>query len=185
LQPAGSTPAALALSPDEKTLYVVCSDLNAVAVVDISTARSEVRGFIPTGWYPTAARVLADGRLLVLNGRGLRSLPNPKGPNPTKNEAPMHRGNTELEYVGGIQRGTVSVIAPFDEAQLETWTKTVYNNSPYSDERMIDARIPGRQSHSVPARRPTPIQHVIYIVKENRTTTRCWAIWGSAMATRR
>jgi DNA-binding beta-propeller fold protein YncE len=169
LQPAGSTPSALALSTDEKTLYVVCSDLNAVAVVDVSTAKSEVRGFIPTGWYPTAARVLADGRLLVLNGRGLRSLPNPKGPNPTKNEAPMHRGNTELEYVGGIQRGTLSVIAPFDENKLSDWTKTVYDNSPYNDERMIDARIPdGNPIPSQPGG-PTPIQHVIYIVKENRT----------------
>ena len=169
LQPAGSTPAALALSPDEKTLYVVCSDLNAVAVVDISKARSEVRGFIPSGWYPTAARVLADGRLLILNGRGLRSLPNPKGPNPTKHEAPMHRGNVELEYVGGIQRGTVSVIAPFDEDKLADWTKTVYDNSPYGDERMLDARVPdGNPIPSQPGG-TTPIRHVIYIVKENRT----------------
>ncbi len=169
LQPAGSTPAALALSPDEKTLYVVCSDLNAVAVVDISKARSEVRGFIPSGWYPTAAHVLADGRLLILNGRGLRSLPNPKGPNPTKNEAPMHRGNTALEYVGGIQRGTVSVIAPFDEDKLVDWTKTVYDNSPYRDESMLDARVPdGNPIPSQPGG-ATPIQHVIYIVKENRT----------------
>lgn len=169
MQPAGSTPAALALSPDDKTLYVVCSDLNAVAVVDVSNAKSEVRGFIPTGWYPTAARVLSDGRLLVLNGRGLRSLPNPKGPNPTKHEAPMHRGNTELEYVGGIQHGTVSVIAPFDDAQLETWTRTVYENSPYSDQRMIDARVPdGNPIPSQPGG-ATPIQHVIYIVKENRS----------------
>jgi DNA-binding beta-propeller fold protein YncE len=169
MQPAGSTPAALALSPDGKTLYVVCSDLNAVAVVDVSNAKSQVRGFIPSGWYPTAARVLSDGRLLVLNGRGLRSMPNPKGPNPTKHEAPMHRGNTELQYVGGIQHGTVSVIAPFDEAQLETWTRTVYENSPYSDQRMIDARIPdGNPIPSQPGG-ATPIRHVIYIVKENRS----------------
>ena len=169
LQPAGSTPAAVALSPDEKTLYVVCSDLNAVAVVDVSNARSEVRGFIPAGWYPTAARMLADGRLLILNGRGLRSLPNPKGPNPTKNVAPMHRGNTELEYVGGIQHGTVSVVAPFDEEKLADWTRTVYDNSPYTDERMIDANVP--QGNPIPSQPggPTPIEHVIYIVKENRT----------------
>lgn len=169
LQPAGSTPSALALSPDQKTLYVVCSDLNAVAVVDISKSRSEVRGFIPTGWYPTAARVLADGRLLVLNGRGLRSLPNPMGPNPTKHEAPMHRGNTALQYVGGIQRGTVGVIAPFDEEKLADWTRTVYDNSPYGDDRMIDARVPdGNPIPSQPGG-PTPIEHVIYILKENRS----------------
>ena len=169
LQPAGSTPSALAISSDEKTLYVVCSDLNAVAVVDVSKTTSEVRGFIPAGWYPTAARVLPDGRLLVLNGRGLRSLPNPKGPNPTRNEAPMHRGNTAIEYVGGIQRGTVSVIAPFDEEKLADWTRTVYDCSPYSDERMIDARVP--EGNPIPSQPggTTPIQHVIYIVKENRT----------------
>ena len=169
MQPAGSTPGALALSPDEKTLYVVCSDLNAVAVVDVSGERSAVRGFIPTGWYPTAARALADGRLLVLNGRGLRSFANRKGPNPTLRAAPMHQGNTELEYVGGIQRGTVSLIPAFDQAKLETWTRTVYANSPYRDERMYDAGVPA--DNPVPAYpgEASPIQHVIYIIKENRT----------------
>ena len=58
-QPLGMTPSALALSPDGKRLYVVCSDANAVAVVDVSEDRSDVLGFIPTGWYPTAARSLA------------------------------------------------------------------------------------------------------------------------------
>jgi DNA-binding beta-propeller fold protein YncE/phospholipase C len=169
LQPAGSTPGALALSPDEKTLFVVCSDLNAVAVVDVSAARSVVRGFIPAGWYPTAARVLSDGRLLVLNGRGLRSFANPKGPNPTQHAAPMYLGNTELEYVGGLQRGTASLIPPFDEAQLEAWTKTVYANSPFREELMLDARVPaGNPIPSQPGD-PSPIQHVIYIVKENRS----------------
>ena len=83
-QPLGMTPSALALGSDGNRLYVVCSDANAVAVVDVSEDRSDVLGFVPTGWYPTAARGLSDGRLVVLNGRGLRSLPNPRGPNPTR-----------------------------------------------------------------------------------------------------
>jgi hypothetical protein len=37
-----------------------------------------VLGFVPTGWYPTAVKELSDGTLAVLNGRGLRSYPNPK-----------------------------------------------------------------------------------------------------------
>src|SRR5205823_199532 len=49
---AGATPTGLALSADEKTLYVTLGDLNAVAVVDV--AKSAVTGYIPTGWYPTA-----------------------------------------------------------------------------------------------------------------------------------
>ena len=37
-------------------------------------ARSQVLGFVPTGWYPTAAKALADGRLVVLNGKGIAQL---------------------------------------------------------------------------------------------------------------
>src|SRR5439155_7185351 len=78
-QPLGMTPSALALSPDSKLLYIVCSNANAVAVADISLDRAEVRGFIPTGWYPTAVRALAGAKLVVLNGRGLQSYANPNG----------------------------------------------------------------------------------------------------------
>ena len=70
-QPLGTTPSALALSADKKLLYVACSDANAVAVVDITPGeRSLVKGFVPTGLYPTAVMGLPDGRLAVLNGHG-------------------------------------------------------------------------------------------------------------------
>ena len=72
-QPVGMTPSALAVSADGKTLYVVCSDANAVAVVDVSGERSRVVAFIPTGWYPASVQAMGDGRLFVLNGKGLRS----------------------------------------------------------------------------------------------------------------
>src|SRR5205823_3426528 len=75
-QPLGMTPSALALSADAKRLFVACSDANAAAVVDVSEERSRVEGFIPVGWYPTAARALPSGALVVLNGKGLRSYPN-------------------------------------------------------------------------------------------------------------
>ncbi len=168
--PLGMTPSALALSADQTRLYVVCSDANAVAVADVSGLRTRVQGFIPTGWYPTAARSLADGRLLVLNGRGLRSYANPNGPGPVRRTAPVHEGPAVMnEYVGYMQTGTASVIAPFDEDQLDQYTKTALANSPYRD-AMLDgvetgpnSPIPGRPGAS------SPIQHVIYIVKENRS----------------
>jgi DNA-binding beta-propeller fold protein YncE len=167
--PLGMTPSALAMNADESRLYVVCSDANAVAVADISEARTHVLGFIPTAWYPTAARELADGRLIVLNGRGLRSLPNPLGPDPTKKAAPSHLGITAVEYVGRIQTGTASVIDPFTDEQLEKYTQTVLANSPYRD-GLMDGVNTGA-GNPVPSRPgdPTPIQHVIYIIKENRT----------------
>lgn len=168
-QPAGMTPSALAISPDQKRLYVVCSDANAVAVVDISETRSRVLGFVPTGWYPTAARVLADNRLVVLNGRGSGSYANPKGPQPDRQAEKSHLGIRLDQYVGSIQRGSLSWIAAPEGEQLETYTKTVYANSPYRDELLDDTRTGA--GNPVPSRPggPSPIEHVIYVVKENRT----------------
>ena len=168
-QPAGMTPSALALDAEQKRLFVVCSDANAVAAVDIAGVRSSVDGFLPTGWYPTAARVLPNGQLLVLNGRGARSFPNQQGPNPTRKTAPAHQGNVAVEYVGKIQTGSLSVIAPFDEKQLREYSQTVRRNSPYRPRIGDQADVPaGNPVPAVPGG-PSPIQHVIYILKENRT----------------
>jgi len=168
-QPAGMTPTALSLSADQSTLYVVCSDANAVAVVDVSARRSRVQGFIPTGWYPVAARSLKDGRLLVMNGRGERSFPNPNGPNPASKPAPVHLGNAAVEYVGRIQTGTISVIDPFNDEALTAYTKRVMANTPYRDELLDQVNIPAGNPIPGKVGDPSPIEHVIYIVKENRT----------------
>ena len=168
-QPLGMTPSALALGADNSRLYVVCSDANAVAVVDVSQDRSDVLGFVPAGWYPTAARGLRDGRLVVLNGRGLRSFPNPHGPSPMRRPESAYFGTSAVEYVGRIQTGTASVIDPITDAQLREYSKTALANSPYRDARLDDAGtgtagpIPNHPGV------PSPIENVIYIVKENRT----------------
>jgi len=152
--PLGMTPSALALSPDQSRLYVVCSDANAVAVVDVTETRSRLLGFIPTGWYPTAAKAFADGRLVVINGRGSRSYANPAGPVPTKG------GNGRVEqYVARMQTGSASIVPPVSEDELTQYTAQVLANSPYTDDK-LDA---------IPDGIPPAIQHVLYIVKENRT----------------
>jgi hypothetical protein len=121
-------------------------------VVDVSQDRSRVEGFIPAGWYPTAVRILPNGTVVILNGKGVRSYPNPNGPNPTKTAKSDGPG-----YVARIQTGTASWIDPFTAEQLAAWTKTAMGNTPYSDARLDD-------TSPLPA-----IEHVIYIVKENRT----------------
>ncbi|MDR3701681.1 MAG: bifunctional YncE family protein/alkaline phosphatase family protein [Candidatus Sulfopaludibacter sp.] len=156
-QPLGMTPSALALSPDGKRMYVACSDGNVAGVVDVSGTRSRVEGFIPTGWYPTAVRVLPSGTLVVLNGKGLGSHANPNGPNPLQKAAPVHEGIRQDQYVGQIQTGTASWIAPFPLSQLETWTHKALADSAYNDDKLD-------QPSALP-----PIQHVLYIVRENRT----------------
>src|SRR5581483_9267157 len=152
--PLGMTPSALSLSPDQSRLYVVCSDANAAAVVDVTSARSQVLGFISTGWYPTAARALADGRLVVLNGKGARSYPNPNGPNPTKRQ-----NSSSIQYVANLQTGSASFIPALNDDALASYTAEVKSNSPYSDEK-LDAVPPGI---------PAALTHVLYIVKENRS----------------
>ncbi len=158
-QPAGMTPSALALSKDLSRLYVVCSDANAAAVVDLSRNRSHVLGFVPAGWYPTAARALGDGTLVLINGKGARSYPNPQGPNPARKPMPSHLGPRSDQYVGLLQTGSASFVPPFSDQQLAEYTKTVLGNSPYRDEK-LDQR---------PAALPAGIEHIVYIVKENRT----------------
>src|SRR5689334_3747474 len=65
--PPGNSPEGLALRGDE--LYVANSHSNSVAVVQLKEPRSTVRGFIPTGQYPSALAVAA-GTLFVGNGKG-------------------------------------------------------------------------------------------------------------------
>ena len=164
-QPLGITPSGLGLSADGKRLFVACSDANAAAVVDITGARSHVLGFVPTGWYPTRAFGLPDGRLGVLNGRGLRSYPNPAGPNPLTQPDTPQEGNRAAGYVAHIQTGTVQIVDVRDEQKLSAWTDEVLANSPYRDAKLDDPGIPPGN----PVRPNGPIKHVIYVVKENRT----------------
>ncbi len=172
LHPLGMTPSALAVDARGTRLYAACSDANAVAAVDIAGEHNQLLGFIPTGWYPTAVRVLADSSLVVLNGKGLGSHPNPKGPNPTVRAAPVHEAVTApaVEYVGHIQTGTVAFLPAPDEAQLSAYSDTVMKNSPYRDELIYGPVDDAQVAYFAKSEgHPSPIQHMIYIIKENRT----------------
>ena len=162
--PAGSTPNAVALSPDEKTLFIANADNNNVAVVDVKKRQAaEVEGFIPTGWYPASVRVSRDGkRIFVANGKGTASAANPEGPTP-------FRGRT-AQYIGSMLKGTVSLIDLPGKARLAQLTKRTYANSPYTDALLKAARAP-REKTAIPVRlgEASPIKHVIYVIKENRT----------------
>jgi DNA-binding beta-propeller fold protein YncE len=162
-QPAGMTPSGLALSPDQQRLFIACSDANVVAVVDISEDRGRVEGFIPSGWYPTATRMLPDGRVLILNGRGVASYPS-SYVGPRAADTPANR----QEYVGYKQTGTLSVIDPLTDESLDQYTAAAMGLTPYRDAQ-LDAASAGDSVIVSRPGRPSAIQHVIYIIKENRT----------------
>jgi len=140
----GATPTGMALSPDERTLYVTLADMNAVAVVNLPDGR--LKGYIAAGWYPTSCVVSADGsRLFVANAKGVaRRNPNDK---------PV-RGHGH--YIENIIEGTVSTIPIPGAADLKRLTaQTLANN------RIVEAANPDFTNPG--------IEHVIYMIKENRT----------------
>jgi DNA-binding beta-propeller fold protein YncE len=168
--PPGSTPNSLALSPDEKTLFVANADNNNIAVFDVSVpGKGRSLGFIPVGWYPTSVRVTPDGRrLLIANGKGIISKANPLGPQPGKDPPTNIR-----EYIGGLFRGTLSLIdlpkrRQFEE-QLQAYTAQAYRCSPLRAD--VGVTVPRPPDSPIPLRPgdATPIKYCIYIIKENRT----------------
>lgn len=170
----GSTTNGLALSENGKTLYIANADNNCLAVYDVSDAgNSKSQGFIPVGWYPTNVKVLGS-KILVSNGKGLSSLPNPEGPQPmsTLDDSGVHTGstaNSRLQYIAGLFKGSLSFIDAPTEDQLKAYTRLVYDNTPFNDKKAATAE--GEAGNPIPRRKGevSPIKHVFYIIKENRT----------------
>src|SRR6185437_4589728 len=167
---AGSTTNGVALSKDNKTLYIANADNNCLAVFDVSRPGScKSRGFIPVGWYPTAVKVIGN-RVFVANGKGFTSLPNPRyRAFDTEKTLAYQKGAKKQEYIAGLFRGTLSVFSEPTDAQLGKYSKLVYENSPYNKNDELTA--PGEKGNPVPMKigNPSPIKHVFYIIKENRT----------------
>ena len=154
---AGIAPTALALSADRATLYAACGGINAVAVINARTGT--LRGLIPTAWYPNGLSLSPDGKWIAVSallgvGSGWR-------------ESPGKR------YVHA-NRGTVAVLPVPDSAQLASYTSAVSRNTRLDLAGAVAPPGPSTPAASplpVPARSgdPSTIEHVVFIIKENRT----------------
>ena len=164
--PAGNTPNSLAMTPDGEMLFIANADANNLAVFNIADPKeAKSLGFIPTGWYPTSVRYnKLDKTVYVANGKGNAAKANPSGPNP------LLPSSGTLEYIGGLFRGSVSAIPlPTPEA-MARHSRIAYQCSPLNKEN-------APKLDGIPADNPipkkvgdvSPIKHVIYIIKENRT----------------
>ncbi|MBK8566545.1 MAG: phosphoesterase [Saprospiraceae bacterium] len=152
----GIMPFGVALSPDEKTLYVACLSLNAVAVID--TKKRKVKGYIPTGWMPSRVKVSPDGKqIFVTSARGYGA-----GPNGGKGFIDPPQG----AYIGDIQLGIFQIIDVPDAATLANYTQQVLKNT-FREVPVVDD---GKNPLPVlPGLRESPIKHIVYVTKENRT----------------
>ena len=155
--PFGSAPNALALGRYGTTVYIANGGNNAVAVVG-----SKTRGFIPTGWYPGA--LAADGSYLYIanvKGYGSRS----------------HGGKT-TDSKGGLAwdvhfaLGIVQRVPLPSAEKLKAYTKQVLADSRVPHVlRALEKAQTGAKPVPVPQRagEPSPIEHCVYIIKENKT----------------
>jgi YVTN family beta-propeller protein len=154
----GIIPFGLALSPDQKRLYAAEAGINAVAVIE--TRSGKVLGHIPVGWFPSRLAVSPDGRsIIVANAKGFGS-----GPNGGPDFTPGPEGT----YIGNLMKGTVSIIPIPEDSQLPGETQRVVANN-FRFEKRGTA---GRPGHPIPrcaGEKPSPIKHVVFVVKENRT----------------
>ncbi len=174
--PTGSATNGIALSENQKALYIANADNNCLAVFDCTNPGNSIsKGFIPTGWYPTNVKVVGK-KIFVSNGKGFSSFSNVKGPNPTAKKQKVNyqmgeveKNENKTEYIGGLMKGTMSIIDEPSTIQLSKYSKTVYANTPYTKQRETISN--GEVGNPIPTRigEASPIKYVFYIVKENRT----------------
>jgi len=157
----GIIPFGLAVSPDQKRLFVAESGINAVAVIDIST--KQVVGHIPVGWFPAKIEVTPDGKKLVVS--------NAKGYGSGPNGGPDFRKGPEGSYIGSLMKGSVTVLDIPSDSKLNDLTQEVVALN-FQMKKSTDPTFKARKENPVPlypGYSKSPIRYIVFVSKENRT----------------
>ena len=182
----GNSPEGLALDQTASTLFVANAHSNSIAEVGLAPASldnsgssekpayanrtrdevSRVRGFIPTGQYPSAVAFVA-GALFVGNGKGtgvanssLTVDNSGRVPNAPNDRFPAARGRERQggQYSVSIVAGNISAITSPGDPDLARYTQQVMRNN---------GLLGSQRTRLFSA--AAPIKHVIYVIRENRT----------------
>ncbi len=140
----------------KKHYSVALLGFNAVAVIDLPSGKTT--GLIPSGWGPTRVRLSDDEKeLYIVTCRGLGA-----GPNGGKDFVAPVQGS----YVGDIQLGSFQRVKMPSEEELAGYTRQSVDNT----FRSLTIADDGKNPLPVqPGIRQSPIKHIVYITKENRT----------------
>ncbi|HEX3717421.1 MAG TPA: bifunctional YncE family protein/alkaline phosphatase family protein [Verrucomicrobiae bacterium] len=158
--PFGAQPDAVAFNRRGTRLFVCNASQNAVAVFQFKPGESKMLGLIPVGWFPGS--VAYDARRNAIDVANIISV--------TQKKAAARNGgegfNTKQYY------GSLSLVPLPSSRGLEKFTQTALSNLRYP--LLAQARLPARENRPaqpVPERvgEPSVFNHVIYIIKENRT----------------
>jgi DNA-binding beta-propeller fold protein YncE len=161
----GAEPVSLAMNAERTRLYVANLGSDAVAVIDPRRLRGvekakgfvEPLGFVPTEYMPLAVASVG-GRLYVTTDKGKGTGPN----NFAQRVAGgvVRRGGSST-YIATLLYGSVATL---DEGAVEAGLKG-------STETVLESNRmkAGTEAIGFAGGRVSPIKHVIYIIKENRT----------------
>ncbi|MFN3300186.1 MAG: bifunctional YncE family protein/alkaline phosphatase family protein, partial [Sediminibacterium sp.] len=151
----GLLPFGITLSKDEKKLFVALLGFNAVAVIDVET--NKTIGLIPTGWGPSRVMLGKDEQeLYIITARGLGA-----GPNGGAGFKKPIQGT----FISDLQLGSFHKVAMPDSAQLAKYTATALSNTFFRSTVALNQNpLP-----PLPGIYESPIKHIVYITKENRT----------------
>ncbi len=157
----GIIPFGLAVSPDEKRVYVAESGINAIAVIDVPTLK--VIGHIPTGWFPAKLKVSPDNKKLIIsNAKGFGSGPN---------GGESFKSGPAGSYIGSLMFGSVQVCEIPEDKDLGDLTRQVIENN-FLFRQASDSSFSWRSKNPIPlfpGQKESPIKHIVFISKENRT----------------
>jgi hypothetical protein len=160
--PFGAQPNALAFDASGKFLFCANGSQNAVAVFQFKPRATKLLGLIPTGWFPSALQFDArQKKILVANLKGI-----------TTETQRARYGATGSGFATKQYHGSLSLIPVPSKKELAAFTQKALSNLRYP--LLAQANLPPRAGLSpvpVPERvgEPSVFQHVIYIIKENRT----------------
>ena len=162
----GVGPSTFAFDVDRKRLYVAEANRNAIAVLsydDTASSPLALVGEIPTGYWPTAVRVRADGSLVILTGKGLSNGPDLVSTGLSGGNAPE------------FMRSTAHAVPYASDAELVAMTETVRLSRlsrPEDGFPVVDCKgaasdfpIPSTNTGAASPR----IDRVIFVVRENKT----------------
>jgi YVTN family beta-propeller protein len=159
----GAQPNALAFDPSGKKLFVCNGTQNAVAVIQFKPGASKLLGLIPAGWFPGAIVFDAGGKQICV--ANIKSIG-------VKKEKPRAGFGNGPGFNTKQYQGSLSLVPVPSVKKLAVFTQTALADLRYP--LLAQAKLPARENQPpqpVPERvgEPGVFQHVIYIIKENRT----------------
>jgi DNA-binding beta-propeller fold protein YncE len=163
--PFGAQPDALAFDRRGSRLYVCNGSQNAVAVFQFKPGESKLLGLIPVGWFPGA--IAYDSRRDGIDVANIISVPRRMETPPRSKRKDDSEGFNSRQYYGSL-----SLVPLPSRRELEKFTQSSLANLRYP--LLAAAKLPARENRParpVPERvgEPSVFEHVLYIIKENRT----------------